>query len=506
MTGSGRQHGGAWRRGVGAAERLAVRDALPGGGGLCVDCRHLALVRSRRSSFVRCRLAEADPAYPRYPSLPVRDCLGFEMEPAAPAEESLARLPDPRLPLWYFVFAHLALLSAFAAVAVAPATVAGFHYHPRMLAVVHLVTLGWITASILGALYMIVPMALAAPLPAGRADRWVFGGFAVGAAGMASHFWIDEPRGMAWAAVLAALAALWVAGRTASALRRAPLPAEVRLHFQLAFCNLLLAAILGVLIALDKFLPVLAGSSLDHVHAHAHLAAIGWATMMVVAAGYRLLPMILPAAAPRGPWLWVGAVLLEAGVLGLTVTLWTGRGGRLVWAATCAAGLGIALSRVRWMVRHSRPAPRGRRRTDAARIHLAAAGLWLGAAMGLGVALAATPPAAWRLPAILAYGVAGLVGFLSQMVVGVEGRLLPLYVWLRARRLRPAGRRPPPPSDLPGRRLQATVLGLWTIGVPLLAVGLTLDRHGLLRAGAVLLAAAAAAGLAQIAVLLRRAG
>ena len=31
---------------------------------------------------------------------------------------------------------------------------------PRALAVVHLVTLGWITASILGALYMIVPMAL----------------------------------------------------------------------------------------------------------------------------------------------------------------------------------------------------------------------------------------------------------------------------------------------------------------------------------------------------------
>ena len=91
-----------------------------------------------------------------------------------------APAPGRRLPLAYLGLAHLCLAAAFAAVALAPAAVAGFYYHPRALAVVHLVTLGWITASILGALYMIVPMALGGRLPVGRVDCWVFAAYAIG--------------------------------------------------------------------------------------------------------------------------------------------------------------------------------------------------------------------------------------------------------------------------------------------------------------------------------------
>ena len=50
---------------------------------------------------------------------------------------------------------HGALALAFAAIALDARGVAGFFYHSRMLARVHLVTLGWLTASILGSLYMV---------------------------------------------------------------------------------------------------------------------------------------------------------------------------------------------------------------------------------------------------------------------------------------------------------------------------------------------------------------
>ena len=61
------------------------------------------------------------------------------------------QLPPRLLPILYVALAHIALALAFAAVAADPRAVAGFFYHARMLAVVHLVTLGWITCSILGA-------------------------------------------------------------------------------------------------------------------------------------------------------------------------------------------------------------------------------------------------------------------------------------------------------------------------------------------------------------------
>ena len=71
------------RGGTGARrgrESLAELRAEPG---LCASCRHLQLVGSRRSVFVRCGLSDADPRFPRYPPLPVRACAGYEREDGA---------------------------------------------------------------------------------------------------------------------------------------------------------------------------------------------------------------------------------------------------------------------------------------------------------------------------------------------------------------------------------------------------------------------------------------
>lgn len=46
--------------------------------GLCAGCVHAAVVRSRRSRYLRCALSDMDPAFPRYPRLPVLTCRGFE--------------------------------------------------------------------------------------------------------------------------------------------------------------------------------------------------------------------------------------------------------------------------------------------------------------------------------------------------------------------------------------------------------------------------------------------
>ena len=71
-------------------------------------------------------------------------------------------VPATGLPLLYFAFAHFCLGLGFAALVVSPGLPAGFFHHPRMVALVHLVTLGWITSSILGAFYIVGPLALLA--------------------------------------------------------------------------------------------------------------------------------------------------------------------------------------------------------------------------------------------------------------------------------------------------------------------------------------------------------
>ena len=424
--------------------------------------------------------------------------------PALPREQ---RLPPRWLPLLYFGFAHLCLAAAFAIVALDPRGVGGCYYHPKMVAVVHLVTLGWITSSILGAVYMIGPMALRMPMPSRALDSWAFGLFVMGVSGMVIHFWIAEHSGMAWGAGMVTLAVSRVAWRVLRALPAAPIQGAVKLHFALAFVNLLLAASAGLLLALDKMFHFLPGYVLANVAAHAHLAALGWALMMVMGAGYRLLPMLLPAAMPEGRSLWASALLLETGVLGLAAGLvarsrWAG-----AFAVIAVAGILSFLRQVRWMVRNPRPAPKDLRKPDLGIIHVAQALGCLLLAAGLGLALILTPPAAWKVPAILVYGVLGLVGFLAQMVIGVNDRLLPLFSWLTAYAGDAFRTVPPSPHILPSRAIQAWTLGLWTVGVPLLAAGLTMNRHSWLTvAGWSLFAAVILDGIGEARVVLRSRG
>jgi len=46
--------------------------------GLCATCVHSQIVTSSKgSTFSRCRLADTDPRFVRYPVLPVRSCSGY---------------------------------------------------------------------------------------------------------------------------------------------------------------------------------------------------------------------------------------------------------------------------------------------------------------------------------------------------------------------------------------------------------------------------------------------
>lgn len=46
--------------------------------GLCGQCRHGRAVPGAHSTFWFCERSRTDPAYPRYPRLPVLRCPGFE--------------------------------------------------------------------------------------------------------------------------------------------------------------------------------------------------------------------------------------------------------------------------------------------------------------------------------------------------------------------------------------------------------------------------------------------
>ena len=407
--------------------------------------------------------------------------------PPGRAERGKHRLPNRRAVFAYWTFAHVSLATALLVLVTRPESIAGFHYHPKMVAVVHLVTLGWVTCSIFGALHMVAPMALRSPVRPRPIDLWGFTLISIGIVGMVAHFWLDTSSGMAWSAATVVVGFAIPVFRFWRAVQHSSMPGEVKIHFYLAFTNLGLAALAGLALGIHKNAAFLPGTQLTNVWGHAHLAALGWATMMVFAVGYRLLPMFIPAAMPTGRWVWSTATLLQVGTIGLTTTLVLESPWTAPFALTVIASIVVFATRVRWMMRHRKPSPKQMTRPDWPMVQtMAAIGYLLLSAL-LGISLIVGPPAAWKVGAALAYGVVFLIGFLAQIVVGVAGRLLPLATWLWSFADSNYQNPPPSPFEFTARELQLRVFSLWTIGVPVLGVGMATSSLLAVRAGALCL-------------------
>jgi len=407
--------------------------------------------------------------------------------------------PPPRLPVVYFALGHAALIAALLVPALDPSSIDTWFFHPRMFAVVHLVTLGWLTHSILGATYLAAPMALRADLPAGKADGWACAAVAIGASGVVAHFWIEEYSGVAYSGGLLLLAFGFLAVRVLRSLWSAGTERPVKAVVAAAYLNLLLTATYGTLLAINKQHAFLPGRHYHDVYAHAHAGLAGWGLLMVMGVGLRMLPMFLPARPPPAKSAWALLVLVEGGVVSLFFC-WMFEPALVRWAALLlAAGIAWFLALVAWMLFHRVPAPPALKRPDVGMLHALQSLAYLLLAAGTGLSIAFSS----RLETgeVMVYGAFVLLGFFGQIVLGMEMRLLPMYAWLSSWTGSGYRQRPVSPHAMAVRPLQATSFALWTVGVPWLAYGLSQPDHAVVSSGAwVLLAGTLAAAASTVRV------
>jgi hypothetical protein len=378
-----------------------------------------------------------------------------------------------RLALAYLIFAHLAIAVACVLFAIN----AGrwpVVYHPQVVAVVHLITLGWITGCILGMFYVIGPLALRVPMPASRWDYVACGGFMIGVAAIPVAAWTGHYAEIAGAGMLAIAAIARVGYRLVLGLSASDVANGVKLHVRLAFLNILIAGVVGMVMAIDRQWHIWPVPPMAQTWAHAHLAVIGWGVMLVMGLSYRLIPMMIPAAMPTRSSLAHSAWWLEASVLLIAFAELSGATWLLTLAAIAVAGgLRAFIREVRAIAQRRLPAPPGRPAVDPTRRLGHACTSWLMFTVVLGFVLTVLPTSPLTIALAWVYGVAALIGYLSQVVIGMGGRLFPMLAWYIGMAERG---RPPACSihELSMPSMAWAITYCWLFGVPALAVGLAL--------------------------------
>jgi hypothetical protein len=416
---------------------------------------------------------------------------------AAPAADHHAHLNHRdllrigRTPIHFFAVAVVFFAVGVGAMPFVIAEVAGFFYQMTPLALVHTFTLGWITAAIMGVMYRYVPALTHHPVPYPRMALAQLALYVIGVSGMIAHFAIGIWLGLWLAAIVVVISVLMFAAEIIPCLWAQVGRGVAETGMFLGVCFLVLAAAIGLTLGLDKTYDFLGGSVLTNLSSHVHFAALGWVTLTICAVSYRMLPAFLlpklklPAAAI---WQLYG---LTIGIVGLGVTLLIGVAGATLWSVVIAASLLAYIFTIAKLMR-TRRMP-----LDWTPRHAICGILWLVMAIAMGIALTFTGAGGEYGSRIAsAYGVTGLLGWISNFIIGMSYQLFPGFV---ARARVGAGWPPVTIAELSIPRSRPFVFIAYNLGVAMVAGGLLAGSIDLAVAGS---ASIAAGGIVYAAVTL----
>ncbi|HEX5004825.1 MAG TPA: hypothetical protein VFV65_05880 [Gemmatimonadales bacterium] len=408
-----------------------------------------------------------------------------------------AKAPPFRLPGEHFTAAVVFLLGGAVGLTwIAPDLAAGAYPQPAVVGVTHLFTLGWITMSIMGALYQFLPVALGEPIRSIPAAHLTFALYAPGVAAFVAGMAFGRARLMLAGAALFGTGILIFASNLAATLWRAA--GRDVTWWALAGADLFLVVtlVLGLALAGNLEWGYLGAARPIALGTHLHIALFGWVLLVVVGVAHRLLPMFLLSHGAGERHAKVAVGLLAAGA----ATLAVGHHGppvvsRWLPALLFGSGLVALLLQARAFYRHRhRPALDPGMRSAAFALGVLVLALSLA-----GVALLLDPSPR----ASTAYVLALVLG-LSLFVAALYYKIVPFLVWYH-RFGRLAGKRKVSRvSDLYSARLAGTAGSLLLLGVLLLLAGVIAAQPALARGGATILTAGVALEALQMLALALR--
>lgn len=396
------------------------------------------------------------------------------------------------MPGRHFALALLFLIAGTAAVvAAAPELAVGAFLSRRVVAATHLFTLGWITTSILGALYQLLPVVLERPVRWLGLARLTLCLHGAGIPLFVGGLWMGHGPATVAGAGLFATGLLLFAVNLGATLAGATERGVTWWALVLADLFLVVTVLLGTALAGNLRWDLLGGNRLLALGVHVHVALAGWVLLVVVGVGQRLLPMfLLSHGVDEGPARFAVASI-GAGLL-ILVAFHHGPAVVGVWSPAVLVLMGVAaflLQAGRFYRHRRRPALDPGMAIAAAGLVLVGAGAVLAPLVltrGFGAGMLVT-----------AYGALLVLG-LSTFVAGHYFRIVPFLVWYH--RFGPLVGRAKVPlvADLyDGRWAGAagTLLGTGAAGT---VAGILAGIPGVVTAGGALLAAGALLETAQM--------
>ena len=291
------------------------------------------------------------------------------------------------------------------------------------LALVHLITLGFLTMVMAGALYQITPVLVGVPVPGAGLARLVHLGLTGGLAALAGGLLTGEAL-LHWLALAGLLPAFLIfLGQMALAFRRAPSFNPTVVSMAIALAALATAVLLGLLFVGETgglwHLPARRALAATHVY----LALGGWVGTLITGVGYAVIPMFYLAGTFPARMTRLVIVFQVLLLLGGPLVAFLADGVRWLLLPIALAALATGL-----FTRVFVTALAGRKR----RISDTTLRYWKTGILAVPLSLAALVLFVLSLDPrwLMAFGVLFLLGFALSIMTGMLYKIVAFLVWL----------------------------------------------------------------------------
>lgn len=305
----------------------------------------------------------------------------------------------------------------------------GHHFQPKILAVVHIATLGWITMIIFGALFQLIPVVLEVKLYSELMAEVQFWIYSLGTAGLIMSFWnmLFNVHLVFYAILLFIAVSVFTVNvaLTLKSVRKWNLTAT---YLTAAVIYLFITAASGLLLSINLGTPFIKINHLSILKAHAHIGFIGWFMMIIMGVAYKLIPMFSLSHGYSTLPSKLCFPLVNAGLIGISMEMIRGNESVLYFSSLgiLISGILLFLLQIFLILKN-----RVRKTFDTGlRFSVAAFSVvLLIITAGSFLAFVVTEGTQLQVKMISIYGYLILFGFISMLIKAQMYKIVPFLVW-----------------------------------------------------------------------------
>ncbi|MBX7202344.1 MAG: cytochrome C oxidase subunit I [Bacteroidia bacterium] len=361
-----------------------------------------------------------------------------------------AKTTSYKVVLPFYIYAAISFLVSAVLLLLSSEAFLGHYFQPKILAITHMMALGWGTMIILGASHQLVPVIIEQKLHSNILAYCSFVFAAIGIPLLVYGFYVfDMGHPAKWGGRFILLAIITYLINLGISISKSK---TENIHAIFVFTSvvwLLITASLG-LVLVYNFSPglhLLPHDSLHYLPLHVHAGIIGWFLLLTIGVGSRLIPMFLISKYTNKKLLnWI-FILINLSLLSYILLFYVANIPQLIYLSWCMLLAGIIL-----FVYYCRSAyiQRIRRQVDdQMKISLLSVFMMLVPIILLFlVILILSLFSKESVSLSMSYGFLILFGWITAIILGMTFKTLPFIIWNKVYHRRSGMGKTPNPKDL----------------------------------------------------------